>query len=132
MYQKIFYKTNLAVSGTEPFTGIIPLSSLPSGIMQMTVFDAYWQPVAERVAFNYNTNSFINAGLFTKEISLQKRGRNIIDILIADSIPANMSLSISDADMNNMASENTIFSNFLLKGDVKGYIHNPAYFLPVI
>jgi len=90
MYQKVFYKTNLAVSGTEPFTGIIPLSSLPSGTMQMTVFDAYWQPVAERVAFNYNNNSFINAGLFTKEISLQKRGKNIIDILIADSIPANM------------------------------------------
>ena len=128
MYQKIFYKTNLALRDAEPYTGIIPVSSLPSGTMQLTVFDANWQPVAERVAFINNNNFTINTGLFTKETSLQKRGKNIIEILIADTVPANMSLSISDADMNNEASENTIVSNFLLKGDVKGYIHNPSFY----
>jgi hypothetical protein len=128
MYQKVFYKTNLSLRDAEPYTGIIPVSSLPSGTMQLTVFDVNWQPVAERVAFINNNNFIINAGLFTKETSLQKRGKNIIEILIADTVPANMSLSISDADLNNAAAENTIISNFLLKADVKGYIHNPAYY----
>jgi len=128
MYQKIFYKSNIAVSATEPFTGMVPVNGLPTGTMQMTVFDVNWQPVAERVAFINNNNFIIDAGLFTKETSLQKRGKNIIEILIADTVPANISLSISDAEINNAASENTIVSNFLLKGDLKGYIHNPAYY----
>lgn len=128
MYQKVFYKTNLAVPETVPFTGIIPVRTLPSGTMQLTVFNANWQPVAERVAFINNDNHIINAGLFTPETSLLKRGKNSIEILVADTVPANMSLSISDAEINNAASENTIVSDFLLKGDLKGYIHNPAYY----
>lgn len=128
MYQKIFYKTNVSVTAAEPFTGLVPINTLPAGTMQLTVFDSNWQPVAERVAFINNNNFSINAAVNTKEVSTQKRGKNIIEILVADTIPANMSLSISDADMNNEATDNTIVSNFLLKGDVKGYIHNPAWY----
>ncbi len=128
MYQKVFYKTSIKVSAAEPFTGMVPVSALPSGTMQLTVFDANWQPVAERVAFINNNNFTINAAVITKEISTQKRGKNSIEILVADTIPANMSLSISDADMNGEVTDNSIVSNFLLKGDVKGYIHNPAFY----
>ena len=128
MYQKVFYKTSIKVSSAEPFTGMVPVTALPSGTMQLTVFDANWQPVAERVAFINNNNFTINAAVNTKEISTQKRGKNSIEILVADTIPANMSLSISDADMNSEVTDNTIVSNFLLKGDVKGYIHNPAFY----
>ena len=31
MYQKVFYKSNLKVSATEPFTGMIPINTLPTG-----------------------------------------------------------------------------------------------------
>jgi hypothetical protein len=128
MYQKVFYKTHIKVPANEPFTGMIPVTALPSGTMQLTVFDANWQPVAERVAFINNNNFAIRTVVNTKEISTQKRGKNSIEIVVADTIPANMSLSISDADINNERTDNTIVSNFLLKGDVKGYIHNPAYY----
>ena len=128
MYQRVFYKTDLKANATEPFTAVVPVTDLPTGTMQITVFDAGWQPVAERVAFINNNNFTINAALITKEISTQKRGKSLIEILVADTIPANLSLSISDADMNNEQAGNTIVSDFLLKGDVKGYIHNPAYY----
>ena len=128
MYQKVFYKTNVAVSAIEPFTGMVPINTLPTGTMQLTVFDANWQPVAERVTFINNNNFTINTAVITKETSTQKRGKNLLEILVADTIPANLSLSISDADMNNEEAGNTIISNLLLKGDVKGYIHNPAYY----
>ncbi len=128
MYQKVFYKTDIKVPEAEPFTRMIPINTLPAGTMQLTVFDANWQPVAERVAFLSNNNFIINATINAKEINTEKRGKNIIDILIPDTIAANMSLSISDADMNSDAVENDIVSNFLLKGDIKGYIHNPAYY----
>ncbi|MGB4846125.1 MAG: hypothetical protein WBP16_16780, partial [Ferruginibacter sp.] len=70
----------------------------------------------------------IDAAVNVKETSIQKRGKNIIDIVITDTVLANLSLSITDADMNNEPAENTIVSDFLLKGDIKGYIHNPAYY----
>lgn len=127
MYQKVFYKANLKISEADPYTGMVPIDALPAGVMQLTVFDGNWQPVAERVAF-INNNNTINAVLNTKTISTAKRGRNEIEIMVADTIPANMSLSITDADMNNEASENNILSNLLLKGDIRGYIHNPAFY----
>ena len=128
MYQKVFYKSDLKTNATEPFTAMVPISTLPAGTMQLTVFDAGWKPVAERVAFIYNNNFTINAAVNTKEINTQKRGKNTIEILVADTIPANMSLSISDADMNNELSSNTIITDFLVRGDLKGYVHNPAYY----
>jgi len=128
MYQKVFYTTHIKVPSAEPYTGMVPVGVLPSGTMQLTVFDEGWQPVAERVSFINNNNFTINAALVTKEKSTQKRGKNILEILVADTMPANMSLSISDADMNADASNNSIVSDFLLKGDIKGYIHNPAFY----
>lgn len=128
MYQRVFYKTGVKVSATEPFTGVVPVSALPSGTMQLTVFDANWQPVAERVAFINNNNFTIPVSISVKEMSTEKRGKNIIEIFVADSIATNMSLSISDADMNTDAVTNDIESDLLLKGDIKGYIHDPAYY----
>ncbi len=128
MYQRVFYKTGVKVSATEPFTGVVPVSALPSGTMQLTVFDANWQPVAERVAFINNNNFTIPVSISVKEMSTEKRGKNIIEIFVADSIATNMSLSISDADMNTDAVTNDIESDLLLKGDIKGYIHDPTYY----
>ncbi|MFM6923935.1 MAG: hypothetical protein ACKOU7_00405, partial [Ferruginibacter sp.] len=128
MYQKVFYRVHLKIAASEPYTGMVPITTLPAGVMQLTVFDANWQPVAERVAFINNNNFTINAMVNTKEVSTQKRGKNTLEIIVADTIPANMSLSITDADMNNEVSENTILSDLLLKGDIKGYVHNPAYY----
>ncbi len=128
MYQKIFYKANFKIAANEPFTGMLPIDKLPTGVMQITVFDANWQPVAERVAFINNNNFSIAVSVISKELSISKRGKNMLEITVADTIPANMSLSISDADMNDQVSQNTILSNILLKGDIKGYIHNPAFY----
>lgn len=128
MYQKIFYRTSIAVKDGEPFTGMVPVNTLPSGVMQLTVFDAGWQPVAERVAFINNDNFSVNAALNSTAISMQKRGKNELEILVADTIPANMSLSITDAEMNGEETGNTIISGLLLKGDIRGYVHNPAYY----
>lgn len=128
MYQKTFYKTDLAVSSALPYTGVVPVSSLPTGVMQLTVFNANWQPLAERVAFINNNNYVLGTTLANKEISVQKRGKNLVEIEVADTIPANMSLSVTDAELNNEETASTIVTDLLLSGDVKGYIHNPAYY----
>ncbi len=128
MYQKIFYKTSLTIATTEPYTGIVPIYTLPTGIAQLTVFDTNWQPIAERVAFINNNNFTVNTKIANKETSVQKRGKNIIEIDVLDTIPANMSLSITDAEINSPEIHSTIVTELLLSGDVKGYIYNPAYY----
>ncbi len=128
MYQKVFYKTDLLVPAAEPFTGTVPVSSLPTGTMQLTVFDAGWQPVAERIAFINNNNYTLGTTITNTEISTAKRGKNHIEIEVADTVPANLSLSITDAALNSDATNSTIITNLLLGGDVKGYIHNPVYY----
>ena len=128
MYQKIFYKKDITPAPGDMLTAVIPVDKLPSGVMQLTVFDASWLPLAERVAFINNDDFSINADLVTTSASLQKRGKNELELLMADTIPANMSLSITDADMNPEAMANNIISGLLLKGDIRGYIHDPAYY----
>ena len=128
MYQKVFYKTNLAVAEAQPHTGMVPLSGLPSGVMQLTVFNASWQPVSERIAFINTGNYLADAGISTSVVSTQKRGKNAWEIMVSDTVPANMSLSVTDADMNALPIENSILSNMLLKGDLRGYVHNPAWY----
>lgn len=128
MYQKVFYKTDVAVPAAEPFTGTVPINTLPTGVMQLTVFDANWQPVAERIAFINNNNYTASTIINNKEISTAKRGKNIIEIEVMDTIPANMSLSITDAELNNEENNSSIINTVLLSGDVKGYIHNPSYY----
>lgn len=128
MYQKVFYKTDIAVPASESYTGTVPVNTLPAGIMQLTVFDAQWQPVAERVAFINSNKNLLNASINNKESSTAKRGKNIIEIEVGDTIPSNMSLSVTDADLNSDVAGSTIVSDLLLSGDVKGFINNPAYY----
>jgi hypothetical protein len=127
MYQKVFYKTDIAVAA-DPFTGTVPVTTLPTGTMQLTVFDAYWQPVAERIAFINNNNYTTGAIITDIETSIAKRGKNIIEIEMSDTMPSNMSLSITDAAINNTENNSTIVTDLLLGGDVKGYIQNPSYY----
>jgi hypothetical protein len=58
---------------------------------------------------------------------LAKRAKNTIEITVADTLLSNMSVAITDADLPTDNSSN-IVSALLLSGDVKGHIHNPAYY----
>jgi hypothetical protein len=128
MYQKIIYKASLPIPPGERYTGIIPLDGFPTGAMQVTLFNTNWQPVAERICFINNNNYLVNTTISNTATSLQKRGKNVIEIALSDTLPANLSLSVTDADFNNEQSGTNIITNLLLSGDIKGYIHNPAYY----
>lgn len=47
--------------------------------------------------------------------------------MVEDSTLANMSIAITDAELLSDQS-NTIVSQMLLAGDIKDYVHNPAYY----
>jgi hypothetical protein len=125
MYQRVIYKADIPVGNGARFTGAFPVEPFPSGVMQFTVFDQQWRPVAERVSFINNSNYLNPVSLNLDGIRLQKRAKNTIEIQLSDTLPANMSISVTDADVNTGQAGNNIIGNMLVNADVRGYVYNP-------
>ena len=104
----------------------IPTNSLPTGIMQLTLFNEDYLPLAERIFFVKNVNFQFYPSVQSK-INTNARAKNIIDIDVPDSLLTNLSISITDENVKQDSSTN-IFSELLLSSDIKGKINNPAYY----
>ncbi len=125
MNQRMVYKSTIQLQTKKSAALAMPTDSLPTGVLQITVFDAAWVPVAERVLFiNNNLHTFYpSVKMFTPR--LFKRAKNTIDIVVEDTLLSNLSVSVTDVNAVQDNSSN-IFSNLLLQGDIKGAIPNAA------
>src|SRR5204862_269891 len=56
-----------------------------------------------------------------------KHGKNTLVINLPDTIETNLSVAVTDADVGIDSSDN-IITRFLLTGDLKGSVYNPAYY----
>ena len=107
--------------------GVIPTQSLPSGVLTITVFDDQWKPLAERITYVNNEEYTFQPEMKVQHWGLNKRARNEIEISVPDSLYANLSVSVTDAGIDDDSSDN-IISHLLLTGELKGKINNPAYY----
>ena len=105
----------------------LPISDFPSGVIQVTLLDNEMQPIVERVTFVLNDEYSFFTEVHTDTINLKKRGKNVYQIEVTDSIPTSLSLAITDGGGVNDSS-NHIISQLLLSSEIKGRIHNPAYY----
>ena len=126
--QQLLYRASVNLAKVETASGIIPSTSLPAGIVQLTVFTPDEKPIAERITFiNQPASSFItdlNAAL--KDMG--KRKKNVIQIDVPDTIATNLSVSVTDVALDPVQQSENILSNILLTSDIKGYVHDPAYY----
>jgi hypothetical protein len=127
MNQQMVYRSRINLSARVAAMAEIPTGELPTGVLQITLFNAQWQPIAERVVFVNNEEYEFFPGINVVVKGVDKRAKNVLEVNLSDSVVANMSVSVTDADLANDAS-NTVVSQLLLCGDLKGYIHNPAYY----
>lgn len=105
----------------------IPISQLPSGILQLTVFNKENKPLAERLVF-INTGDYLPEGGFRKnETDVKPRAKNSFSFELADTTAGSFSVSVTEAETENKPADN-ILSRFLLTSDIKGFVHNPAYY----
>lgn len=127
MNQQVVYKATINLNKKKQAGAEIIIDQLKTGILQLTVFDENWVPIAERVLFvnNNQYQFFPEIGIENKRFT--KRSKNVISIHVPDSLSSNMSISITDALLSNDTTSN-IFSEMLLSSDIKGYVHNPAYY----
>lgn len=127
--QQILYQAKLNLAKTEGVKATIPGEDLPTGIVQLTVFDNQNKPLAERIVFVNHQDYYFITDLNTPVKSTDKRGKNVIQVDVPDTIICNLSLSITDAGLNPPQTvEDDIYSNIFLTSDLRGYIHNPAWY----
>ncbi|MGC4035990.1 MAG: hypothetical protein QM764_08505 [Chitinophagaceae bacterium] len=126
MFQNTVFKLNESIaSGLIQKT--VPVQSLPSGILTITVFDDQWNPLAERITFVNNKEYSFETQMEVKQWGLSHRAKDIIQITVPDSIAANLSISVTDGEIDRDSSSN-IISHLLLSSDLKGDVYNSAYY----
>jgi len=98
MNQHPVFKTDASLSGTLTTQKIVPVNNLPSGILTITLFDANWNAIAERITFVDNHDYKFNTSMEVQHWGLSKRARNEVDINLPDSFPGgSFSVSVKDA-----------------------------------
>ncbi len=129
MHQHLVYKAKVSLDANFMSGGTIPVDQLPSGVLQVTIFNANEQPLAERVVFVNNHDYEFSPQLEVTAKSIVRRGRNEMMISIPDTLRSNFSVSVTDAEADgNKLNDDNIISRLLLTGDIKGYVHNPYYY----
>ena len=129
MQQQLVYMATANVSGSKTVKGVIPTENIPAGILQLTLFSENRQPLAERIVFVNKLDYYFITDLNHPLKSFEKRSRNVIQVDVPDTIRTNLSISITDADIDpKLPGEDDIFSSVLITSDVKGYVHHPAYY----
>ncbi len=109
----------------------IPLSSLPQGIAEVTLFNNELVPVAERLVYANLDRKLNITGELSKSI-YSARGKATLKIVVKDEegnpVSANLGISIFDKlYMNNRDSSN-ILSYYYLASQLKGKIFNPSFY----
>ncbi len=116
-------------SSRDEMSGVINTGHLRSGIMQVTLFSREGLPLAERLCFVNNREYEQTAQLILDTLSVSAKSRNRFLVQLKDTVVGNFSISISDPDYDlNPVREENIYSRFLLSSDLRGYIHNPAWY----
>ncbi len=127
MFKQVVYRSNAKLFTNTSAEGIIPLADFPSGILQVTLLDANWQPLAERVFFVKNQDYELIADARIFKPNLSPKAKNSLEINMPDSLLGNLSVAITDAGANPSNPEN-IISSLLLTSDIKGYVHKPNFY----
>lgn len=127
MHQQLVYMASVNLDSIQMTGGSIPVAQLPSGILQVTLFDSNWVAVAERITFINNDDYHFDPEVGFSALGTAKHGKNTLVINLPDSIESNLSVAVTDAGIGIDSSDN-IISRLLLTGDLKGVVYNPAYY----
>jgi hypothetical protein len=109
----------------------IPLSLLPQGIAEVTLFNNRLVPIAERLVYiNQDKKLNITAKLSGKTFS--QRGKAELKISVKDDngnpVMANLGVTVFDKLYQNPLDSNNILSHVYLFSQLKGIINNPSFY----
>ncbi|MFN0082953.1 MAG: hypothetical protein ACKVOM_10595 [Ferruginibacter sp.] len=123
---QLAFKVPLQFSGKK-MVGTIPAQQLPTGILQVTIFNKQNQPLAERLVFINTEDYKSNGALLTDTLSFAARKKNVFSLNFLDTLSGNYAVSVTSNEIESNDQDN-IVSRFLLSSDIKGYVFNPSYY----
>jgi hypothetical protein len=125
---KIVYENEIAFEDYPSVKGHLITDSLPSGILHFTVFTKEGMPLAERLSFVNNREYVSQAEITNTKANFSKKASNNVEISFPVSIQRSLSVAITDAGTNPNAVDESIWSAFLLTGDIRGHVNNASYY----
>ncbi|RYY87149.1 MAG: hypothetical protein EOO15_12680 [Chitinophagaceae bacterium] len=129
MNQHLLYQADVSLATKTVASGVFPIEPLISGLMTVTVFDSSYRPLLERVCFVNKHDYEFDGDVYLTQKNAAARTLNRFEISVSDTLPANLSVSITDADRNEtVPMDDNIVSRMLLTGDLRGPIVNPYYY----
>ncbi len=111
----------------------IPLSKVPAGIVQITLFDYNGAPRCERLAF-VNAHKQLHVKVSTHKAQYQPREKVELTIqtLDEDSLPVQASLSVAVVDDKVISfaddKQDNILSQLLMSSDLRGNVDEPSFY----
>lgn len=109
-------------------TVVLPTANLPYGVLTITVFDKTWKPLAERISYIHNQTPYmVQPGFEVERWGLSYRALDQVKISLPEAVASSLSVSVTDMAIGTDSSEN-ILSRLMLTSDLKGRVHNPAYY----
>ncbi len=129
---KIYYSTSIdVINGVEKVN--IPVSMLPFGVCQLTLFDSKGIARCERLVF-VNQNKQLNVSITTDKEKYLPREKVTASISVTDEngmpVSTHLSLSVTNDELLSFADDKqgNILSQLFLEQDVKGKIEEPAFY----
>lgn len=127
--QQFVYGAAINLKNKTSVSANFPTDSLPDGIVQLTLFDATKKPIAERIVFVNNHLYYFITDIHAPVKNLEPRKKNVIQIDVGGTLVSNLSISVTDASLTQPTThKENIFSELLLSSNLKGHVHNPAYY----
>lgn len=109
----------------------IPLTDIPQGISEVTLFDQNAVPLAERLVYvNQNQKLAIKTELDRSAYTVKEKVKLKIKVTDQNDQPivAHLGLSVYDVLYQNKQDSKNIKSHYLLSTQIKGNIYDPAYY----
>ena len=125
-----YFDTLSIREGTGTF--IIPKEKLPTGVHQLTLFNAEGEIYAQRHLFVDNGIEAGKIAVTASEAQYAPFAPVKMSIQTSDPngmpLPATLSLAVRDQQDLGTAYTDNIYTNMLLSSELKGYIHTPGYY----
>ena len=115
----------------EKKEAIIPLDKFnyPMGVIRFTLFTDNWQPIAERMVYNYKPSFIFNNNIVIDSFKINNDGLNSYTIHLNDTTLTNLSISIFVDTTKKDNTEANIIGTLWLEEEIKTKILNPNHYL---
>lgn len=128
----VYFSTK--ISSDKQLSSInIPKAQIPSGILQLTLFNAQFMPLVERIVFVNNTADKIDLNI--SELNESYGSKTNVKATITtkvDGKPMQGTFSVAvtnnDAVQPDPENESNILTSLLLTSDLSGYVEKPNYY----